>query len=152
SATSISALHFASRLCATIATLRLSNIASRAGRRGSWVRGCIDEKPAVSRAHGRSDRPSTPRPARQPPPRHERWPERPHSACARGVVSFQASSAAVLAISASRRSAGSLCTTPPGTRRLLIGSPRFPRDARRGLPDCKDDALVGGAPALNDAA
>ena len=38
---------------------------------------------------------------------------------AKGVMSFQASNAAVLAISASRRSAGSVCTTPPGTRWLL---------------------------------
>jgi hypothetical protein len=37
------------------------------------------------------------------------------------VMSFQASSAAVLAISTSRRSAGSSCTTPPGTRWLLTG-------------------------------
>ena len=40
---------------------------------------------------------------------------------ARGVMSFHASSAAGLATSASRRSAGSLCTTPPGTRWLLTG-------------------------------
>lgn len=40
---------------------------------------------------------------------------------ARGVMSFQASSAVGLAISALRRSAGSLCTTPPGTRWLLTG-------------------------------
>ncbi len=40
---------------------------------------------------------------------------------ARGVMSFQASSAVGLAISASRRSPGSLCTTPPGTRGLLTG-------------------------------
>ena len=40
---------------------------------------------------------------------------------ARGVMSFQASSAVVLAISAWRRSPGSLCTTPPGTRGLLTG-------------------------------
>jgi hypothetical protein len=37
------------------------------------------------------------------------------------VMSFHASSAVVLAISAVRRSAGNLCTTPPGTRWLLIG-------------------------------
>src|SRR5271166_3882269 len=35
---------------------------------------------------------------------------------ARGVMSFQASSAAGLAASASRRSPGSSCTTPPDTR------------------------------------
>jgi hypothetical protein len=40
---------------------------------------------------------------------------------AKGVMSFQASSAVVLAISASRRSAGNLCTTPPGTRCVLTG-------------------------------
>ncbi len=40
---------------------------------------------------------------------------------ARGVMSFQASSAVGLAISAMRRSRGSLCTTPPGTRGLLTG-------------------------------
>ena len=40
---------------------------------------------------------------------------------AKGVMSFQASSAVVLAISASRRSAGNLWTTPPGTRWPLIG-------------------------------
>src|SRR3954462_8141650 len=34
---------------------------------------------------------------------------------AKGVMSFQASSAALLTISASRRSRGSSCTTPPGT-------------------------------------
>jgi hypothetical protein len=38
---------------------------------------------------------------------------------ARGVMSFQAASAVALAISASRRSAGNLCTTPLGTRWLL---------------------------------
>jgi hypothetical protein len=41
---------------------------------------------------------------------------------ARGVMSFQASSAVGLAISALRRSPGSLCTTPPGTRGLLTGA------------------------------
>jgi hypothetical protein len=40
---------------------------------------------------------------------------------ARGVMSFQASSAAGLAISALRRSPGSLCSTPPGSRGLLTG-------------------------------
>ena len=38
---------------------------------------------------------------------------------AKGVMSFQATSAVELAISAVRRSAGSLCTTPPGTCLLL---------------------------------
>ena len=38
---------------------------------------------------------------------------------ARGVMSFQASSAVGLATSAFRRSAGSSCTTPPGTREAL---------------------------------
>lgn len=40
---------------------------------------------------------------------------------ASGVMSLHAARASVLAISASRRSAGSVCTTPPGTRRLLTG-------------------------------
>jgi len=40
---------------------------------------------------------------------------------ANGVMSFQASSAVALAISALRRSTGSLCTTPPGTRWPLTG-------------------------------
>ena len=40
---------------------------------------------------------------------------------AKGVMSFQASSAVALAMSALRRSAGNLCTTPPGTRLLLTG-------------------------------
>jgi hypothetical protein len=40
---------------------------------------------------------------------------------AKGVMFFQASSAAGLAISAPRRSAGSLCTTPLGTLWSLIG-------------------------------
>ncbi len=43
---------------------------------------------------------------------------------ARGVMSFQASSAVGLATSASRRSAGSWCTTPPGTREALT-DPRY---------------------------
>ncbi len=43
---------------------------------------------------------------------------------ARGVMSIQASSAVGLAISALRRSVGSLCTTPPATRELLTG-PRY---------------------------
>ena len=40
---------------------------------------------------------------------------------ARGVMSFQASSAVALAIRALRRSLGSACTTPPGTCGLLTG-------------------------------
>ena len=40
---------------------------------------------------------------------------------ARGVMSFQTSIAVSLAISALRRSAGSLCTTPPGTLWPLTG-------------------------------
>ncbi len=40
---------------------------------------------------------------------------------AKGVMSFHAVSAVEFAVSASRRSAGSLCTTPPGTRLLLTG-------------------------------
>ena len=38
-------------------------------------------------------------------------------------MSFQAPSAVALAINALRRSFGSLCTTPPGTRGLLTGQP-----------------------------
>ncbi len=41
---------------------------------------------------------------------------------ARGVMSFQASSAVALPMRASRRSAGSLCTTPPGTRWLPMSA------------------------------
>jgi hypothetical protein len=48
---------------------------------------------------------------------------------ARGVMSFQASSAVGLAISALRRSPGSLCTTPPGTRGLLTGPRYWPAGA-----------------------
>jgi hypothetical protein len=48
---------------------------------------------------------------------------------AKGVMSFQASSAAGLATSALRRSSGSSWTTPPGTRWLLT-RPRY-RFARR---------------------
>ena len=40
---------------------------------------------------------------------------------AKGVMSFQASSAVMLAINAARRSAGNLWTTPPGTRWLRTG-------------------------------
>ena len=40
---------------------------------------------------------------------------------AKGVMSFHAASAVALPISDSRRSAGSLCTTPPGIRWLLMG-------------------------------
>jgi hypothetical protein len=43
---------------------------------------------------------------------------------ARGVMSFQAASAAWLATSALRRSSGSSCTTPPGSRWPLTGSRR----------------------------
>ena len=40
---------------------------------------------------------------------------------ASGVMSFQASSAVLFASSASRRSAGNSCTTPPGTEWPLTG-------------------------------
>ena len=53
---------------------------------------------------------------------------------ARGVMSFQASSAVGLAISALRRSAGSLCTTPPGSRGLLTRS----YGSGPGVPDHRD--------------
>lgn len=46
---------------------------------------------------------------------------------ARGVMSLQAASAVELAISASRRSSGSLCTTPPGTRLLVTEKSRSAR-------------------------
>lgn len=39
---------------------------------------------------------------------------------ARGVMSIQASRALGLVINVSRKSPGSLCTTPPGTRALFI--------------------------------
>ncbi len=42
---------------------------------------------------------------------------------ARGVMSFQAPRAVGLAINAIRKSAGSLCTTPPGTRGPLTETP-----------------------------
>jgi dihydrofolate reductase len=41
-------------------------------------------------------------------------------------MSFQASRAVALAISALRRSGGSLCTTPPGTR--LLTAPGYPAE------------------------
>ena len=40
---------------------------------------------------------------------------------AKGVMSLHAASAGESAISGARRSPGSLCTTPPGTRSLLTG-------------------------------
>lgn len=46
---------------------------------------------------------------------------------AKGVMSLQAASAVELAISASRRSTGSLCTTPPGTRLLVTQESRSAR-------------------------
>lgn len=39
---------------------------------------------------------------------------------AKGVMSCQAANAVELALSAARRSAGNLWTTPPGTRSLLL--------------------------------
>ncbi len=41
---------------------------------------------------------------------------------ARGVMSFQATRALGLAMSSRRRSTGSLCTAPPGSRGLLMAS------------------------------
>jgi len=49
---------------------------------------------------------------------------------AKGVMSFQASHAVGFATSALRRSLGSLCTTPPGTRELLTG----PRERGEDTP------------------
>ena len=49
---------------------------------------------------------------------------------ASGVMSVQASSAVGLAASALRRSAGSLCTTPPGSRALPMRR-RYPNDRGR---------------------
>jgi hypothetical protein len=45
---------------------------------------------------------------------------------ASGVMSIQAASAVEFAISACRRSSGSLCTTPPGTRLLVTEESRSP--------------------------
>src|SRR4029079_4882923 len=53
---------------------------------------------------------------------------------AKGVMSFQASSAVRLAISTSRRSAGSLCTTPPGSRWLVTRQPYTAGGARLRMP------------------
>ncbi len=50
---------------------------------------------------------------------------------AKGVMSIQAASAVELAISASRRSAGSSCTTPPGTRLLVTEESRSASGRRR---------------------
>jgi hypothetical protein len=65
------------------------------------------------------------------------------------VMSFQASSADGLASSASRRSPGSLCTTPPGTRgpltrqRYRAAECRTTRPAVRGR--CGDQPAVRAA-------
>jgi hypothetical protein len=53
---------------------------------------------------------------------------------AKGVMSLQAASAAEFAISASRRSAGSSCTTPPGTRLLVTEESRSANRLRRSRP------------------
>ena len=50
---------------------------------------------------------------------------------AKGVMSLQAASAVEFAISASRRSTGSLCTTPPGTRLLVTEESRSASRLRR---------------------
>jgi hypothetical protein len=55
---------------------------------------------------------------------------------ARGVMSFQALSAVGLAASALRRSTGSLCTTPPGTRVVLTG-PSLPTTAAELFTEAK---------------
>ena len=58
---------------------------------------------------------------------------------ARGVMSFQASSAVGLAISAWRRSPGSLCTAPPGTRGLLMGPRQRNAGGRLAAPRARSD-------------
>jgi hypothetical protein len=55
---------------------------------------------------------------------------------ANGVMSFQAASAVELAIRAQRRSAGSLCTTPPGTRWPLTRSGYLPLRSSPWLAGC----------------
>lgn len=92
---------------------------------------------------------------------------------ARGVMSLQAASAVELAISASRRSSGSLCTTPPGTRLLVTETsrsaratggqavrsptvarpgrasrehPLLPPQVRRYLSACSDDPVPWSSP------
>ena len=58
-------------------------------------------------------------------------------------MSVHASSAVVLAISAFRRSAGNLCTTPPGTRCVVIALAAVDRTALGGLH--QDPTLAGEA-------
>src|ERR1700742_1223153 len=58
---------------------------------------------------------------------------------ANGVMSFQAASAGAFPISAVRRSTGSLCTTPPGTRWLPTDS-EYPESRRL---DRRDDEMLG---------
>ena len=55
---------------------------------------------------------------------------------ASGVMSFQAASAVSLPLNASRRSAGSSCTTPPGTCGLLMEATITPRTKFPALREC----------------
>jgi hypothetical protein len=57
---------------------------------------------------------------------------------AKGVMSFQAARAVELAISALRRSSGSLCTTPPGTRLLVTEESR----SASGLRQSRDSTAA----------
>ena len=59
---------------------------------------------------------------------------------ARGVMSFQASSAVALLMSAFRRSPGSLCTTPPGTREPLTKASYKDASVRKLRPHCASRA------------
>jgi len=73
---------------------------------------------------------------------------------ASGVMSFHAASTSELAISASRRSAGKLCTTPPGTRWLLTAA-SVTRGRRRpfllGPAASVGNRLTGEAHASNQS-
>src|SRR5262245_24460305 len=74
---------------------------------------------------------------------------------AKGVMSIHAASAVAFVSSAARRSAGSLCTTPPGTRLLVVMSVSSPAlttaEQRAGgrlvdfVPDAGDRNLLGRA-------
>ncbi|MBS1690814.1 MAG: VOC family protein [Actinobacteria bacterium] len=63
-------------------------------------------------------------------------------------MSFQAASAAELAISALRRSAGRVCTTPPGTR-VPLTVPRLPAAPRRELDDPRTVSKSEGAERIS---
>jgi hypothetical protein len=63
-------------------------------------------------------------------------------------MSFQASSAAALAISALRRSSGSVCTTPPGTREPLTGQRYSASRRSERLPAGQEACGDVGFPAV----